>query len=106
MAAAKHALKLEPAAMLYCGLRKDVVWGGWHVPIEGLERVGESRTPAALHELIEAAVVKASNVFESIASGEIVPRPADTDKCVWCDFRDICRVETAALVKIAGGSPS
>lgn len=106
MAAAKRALHLEPAGMLYCGLRKDVVWGGWHAPIEGLERVGESRTPAALNELIEAAIAKASDVFESIASGEIVARPADTDKCVWCDFRDICRVETAALVKIAGGSPS
>jgi hypothetical protein len=106
MAAAKRALHLEPAGMLYCGLRKDVVWGGWHAPIEGLERVGESRTPAALNELIDAAIAKASNVFESIASGEIVARPADKDKCLWCDFRDICRVETARLVKIAGGSPS
>jgi CRISPR/Cas system-associated exonuclease Cas4 (RecB family) len=35
--------------------------------------------------------------FDTIASGAIAPQPADPDKCKWCDFRDICRVETAAI---------
>jgi CRISPR/Cas system-associated exonuclease Cas4 (RecB family) len=49
-----------------------------------------------LHELITRAASTAEYSFEAITSGRIVPQPADTDKCKWCDFRDICRVEVAA----------
>jgi ATP-dependent helicase/DNAse subunit B len=102
LAATQRALGLEPAGMLYCGLRKEVVWDGWHVAIAGLERVGESRTRDGLQELIDAAIGKASQTFEAIVSGEIRARPADEKKCAWCDFRDACRVESMALVRSAG----
>ncbi len=104
LAAAQRAFGLQPAGMLYCGLRKDVVWDGWHAGIPGLGRIGESRTQEGLQELIDAAVATASRVLEAIASGEIAARPADEKKCVWCDFRDMCRVESAALKKL--GAPS
>ena len=102
LAAARRVFGLDPAGMLYCGLRKDVMWGGWHVAIPGLERIGESRTRDGLLELIAAAEAKASEVFESVASGKIAPRPADPRKCVWCDFRDVCRVEAAPRTRAAG----
>jgi hypothetical protein len=102
--AAERAFGLEPAGMLYCGLRKDVEWGGWHAAIRGLERVGESSTKARLRELMDAASAKTVETFDAIASGTIAPRPADTDKCKWCDFRDICRVESAAAIGRAGAS--
>jgi hypothetical protein len=95
--AAERAFGLKPAGMLYCGLRKEVVWGGWHAAIRGLERIGESSTQARLRELMDAASAKAVETFDTIASGTIAPQPADPDKCKWCDFRDICRVETAAV---------
>jgi hypothetical protein len=100
--AAERAFGLKPAGMLYCGLRKEVVWDGWHTAIGGLEQVGESSTAARLRELIDAASGRAAESFDAIASGSIAPRPADTDKCAWCDFRDICRVESAAAIRQAG----
>jgi len=100
--AAERAFSLDPAGMLYCGLRKDVVWGGWHRAIPGLEQVGESSTKERLRELVDAAAAAAVQTFDAITSGSIAPRPADVNKCRWCDFRDICRVESAAAVGRAG----
>jgi ATP-dependent helicase/DNAse subunit B len=80
--------------MLYCGLKKEVEWDGWHLPLPGLEKIGESCTRDRLEELTDAAAATAVAVFESIASGEIDVRPADERKCAWCDYRDICRIDT------------
>jgi ATP-dependent helicase/DNAse subunit B len=102
LAAAQRRFGLNPAGMLYCGLRKEVTWDGWHVPLPGLEEVGESRTREGLQEFIDAAVAKAGEVYESIVSGKIAPQPADTDKCDYCDFADVCRVESAARARGAG----
>ncbi len=93
--AAVKQFGLAPAGMLYCGLRKDVEWGGWHLPLPGLEKIGESCTVARLEELTAAAQQKALDVFASITSGDIEVRPADEKKCAWCDYRDMCRVERA-----------
>jgi RecB family exonuclease len=101
--AAEREFGLAPAGMLYCGLRNKVTWEGWHVPLAGLDAAGESTTPARLRELMNAAAHKAAEVHEAIVSGRIAVAPADRDKCEWCDFRDICRVETAAAARGAGG---
>ncbi len=98
--AAERCLGLKPVGMLYCGLRKEVVWDGWHLPIAGLEGVGESR--GTLEDLTHAAAATAAAVFDAIASGKIAPDPADTHKCAWCDFQDICRVESMARTRTAG----
>jgi hypothetical protein len=88
--------------MLFCGLRKDVTWGGWHRRVPGLEAAGESRTAEALRELILSAQHTAAEAYESITSGRIAPHPADPEKCRWCDYRDICRVESVAATAEAG----
>ena len=48
---------------------------------------------------MEDAESAAVRVHEAITSGDIAVRPTDPQKCQWCDFRDICRVESAALVQ-------
>jgi ATP-dependent helicase/DNAse subunit B len=96
MLAAERALGREPAGMLYCGVKKHVAWGGWHVDIPGMQRMGESRTRAALRELMDEAAVRAAEVYEEIASGNVAVQPLDPDKCGWCEYRDACRVETHA----------
>ena len=101
LAAARKHFGLEPAGMLFCGLRKEVAWGGWHIPLPGLERIGESSTRARLQELMEDALAKAEETFAAITSGRVAPQPADESKCRWCDFRDVCRIETAAGSKAA-----
>ncbi len=96
--AAERCLGLNPVAMFYCGLRKEVVWDGWHLPVEGLE-MGELR--ASLKDLTQEAAETAVKVFDAITSGRIAADPADSTKCVWCDFRDICRVESTARARTA-----
>jgi ATP-dependent helicase/DNAse subunit B len=96
LAAAEKHFGLDPLGMLFCGLRKEVVWDGWHAAVPGLESIGESSTRARLRELMDGAIAKAGDAFAAIASGRIAPRPADESKCKWCDFRDVCRIETTA----------
>jgi hypothetical protein len=100
--AAQKALKLEPAGMLYCGLRKKVSWSGWHLNRPGLQTVGEARTPEALEELIESARSATLEAHEAIVSGRVIAHPRDPDQCKRCDFRDVCRVETLAETLEAG----
>jgi RecB family exonuclease len=99
--AAARQFGLKPAGMLYCGVRKGVVWDGWHVAIPGLEHIGESVTREALDQMTQAAADKAMLAFEAIASGRIAAHPADEKKCAWCDFADICRVETIGAKRAA-----
>ena len=100
--AAERALGLHPVGMLYCGLKKDVSWGGWHVSIPGLERAGESRTPEALRELMDDAGRIAVEAHEAITSGRVSAQPADRGKCRWCDYREACRIETISRETAAG----
>jgi len=94
MLAAERALKLEPAGMLYCGLKKDSTWDGWHLTMPGLEGVGTSCLPDTLRELMDSAARSASDAHHAITSGVIAVKPRDSKKCEWCDYRDACRVET------------
>ena len=97
--AAERFFNLEPAGMFYCALREPIAWEGWHANVPGL-KLGESRTPAALRELITEAEQQAIRTFESIISGNKEVRPADPAKCRHCDYKTICRIESASRVAI------
>jgi len=99
LAAAQRTFGLDPVAMLFCGLKKDVTWDGWHVSIPGLEALGTSSTREFIRTLIDDAESAAGRVHEAIAAGDIAVKPRDPLKCRWCDFCDVCRVESAALVQ-------
>jgi hypothetical protein len=101
LAGAARTFGLDPVAMLFCGLKKHVTWDGWHVSVPGLESLGTACTREVLNQLMEDAESAAIRVYEAIVEGDIAVRPSDPRKCQWCDFRDICRVESAALVKVA-----
>ncbi len=98
--AAERAFGLKPAGMLYCGVKKKVAWEGWHA-IPGLG-VGEACTPERLRELVENAARSALEVHSAILAGRVAVHPADRKKCAWCDYRDICRVETIAIERSGG----
>jgi len=93
LSAAERFFHLKPAGMFYCGLRDKVTWEGWHAGVPGL-RLGESCTPSMLRELIQAAEQKAIEVFARIGAGEKDVHPADRAKCRYCDYNQICRVES------------
>lgn len=99
LAAAARAFGLDPVAMLFCGLKKDVTWDGWHVSVPGLESLGTSTTREVLRGMIDDAESAAVRVHEAITSGDIAVNPRDPLKCRWCDFCDICRVESAVLTE-------
>jgi len=100
LSAAERYFKLKPAGMFYCGLRQSVSWEGWHANIPGL-KLGESR--ASLHELIESAEKTAIEVFESILAGNKEVRPKDREKCRYCDFNAVCRIES--ITKVSRATP-
>jgi len=92
--AAERFFQLEPAGMFYCALRQPIAWEGWHAAIPGL-KLGESRTPAALRELMAEAEQQAIEAHKSILAGNPEVLPADPNKCRFCDYRQICRIESA-----------
>ncbi len=100
--AAQKALGLDPVGMLYCGLRKNVSWSGWHFNRVDLRTVGEARTKEALGELMEGARLATLETHEAILTGRVAPRPKDRDICKRCDFRDICRETTLGEAMEAG----
>ncbi|HTB14688.1 MAG TPA: PD-(D/E)XK nuclease family protein [Bryobacteraceae bacterium] len=90
--AAERYFHFKPVGMFYCGLRQSVTWEGWHTNIPGM-KLGEART--SLRELIDAAENKTIEVHQSILAGNKAVRPADRDKCRYCDYNNICRIESS-----------
>lgn len=99
--AAEKLYKQQPAGMLYCGLRGEVTWDGWHIPVFGWQDVGESWDVEAMRQLMNRALESSTEVATRIAAGEIKPDPADRKKCEWCDFQDLCRIESQTGVTTA-----
>jgi ATP-dependent helicase/DNAse subunit B len=99
--AAHHHLRLRVAGFLFCHVKKEVAWGGWH-RIPDLAAVGERRTAEGLAELAEQARQAVLQAHQEILGGRWEVRPADEQKCGWCEARDVCRVETLARVREAG----
>ncbi len=91
--AAERVFNLAPAGMFYCALREPISWEGWHADVPGLN-LGEWRTADALRELIVEAEQQAIDTFNSIVSGNKEVNPADPSKCRYCDYRNICRIES------------
>ena len=87
--------------LLYAGLRQEVKWDGWRLPLDGLHRTGQAVAPDALREMIEQARERTLEAAVAIHQGRIAPDPADPRLCDYCDFGDICRVESAARVAVA-----
>jgi ATP-dependent helicase/DNAse subunit B len=79
----------DVASMRFAGIRGQVAWRGWE-------------DASRLREVMDKSVATAQNTVFQIREGVIVPDPADTDLCEYCDFRDICRVESAAKVAVSG----
>jgi RecB family exonuclease len=77
--AAERELGLKAAGMEYVGLKRSVEVVGWSAPL-----------PEAF---LTDAIAKTLRVVEEIRSGRIEAEPANPDRCRYCDFRDVCRIE-------------
>jgi ATP-dependent helicase/DNAse subunit B len=77
--AAEELFGVKPTGMFYVGLKGGVVYAGWREIPEGwLERKKQQTL----------------QVVAEIRAGRVESTPADPDKCRYCEFRDVCRVET------------
>ncbi len=97
--AAREQLGLETIAMMYVAVREDKRFGWGQVP-----GVDLSLKPMP-ERWVEDARERAVGYLGTYLSGDVRANPTVASECVWCDFKNGCRVEqTAALVMIAGGS--
>jgi ATP-dependent helicase/DNAse subunit B len=76
--AAEEFFGVKAAGMFYVGLKGGVVYAGWkEIPEGWLERKKQQTL----------------QVVAEIRSGRVDAAPANPDKCRYCEFRDVCRVE-------------
>jgi ATP-dependent helicase/DNAse subunit B len=89
--AAERHFGLEPAGMFYIGLRGAVQYSGWSrvadPPVDAVP-MDNSWTANARRATLDAVA--------QIRAGRIEPDPSDRDRCRYCDFADVCRIETVA----------
>jgi len=86
--------------MVYLAIRegKPVGWGA--VPGADFEL---NEMPA---NWIESARERSIARLQSFLAGDVHPEPHAADDCIWCDYRNACRVQqTTELIQIgaAGG---
>jgi ATP-dependent helicase/DNAse subunit B len=106
LAAVERLFGLEPAAMVYCGLKREAACEGWRCGVPELPATVTDCAPDVLRGVIDQALTRAAESAANIRAGEIAAAPSDPDKCRYCDFADICRVETvpARVVTAAEGT--
>jgi RecB family exonuclease len=96
MLAAERSFGRRPAGMFYCGLRGGVKWAGWS---DDSMLMAKPIPPDWLQQATETTL----RVVHEIRAGRLAPDPADPEQCSRCDYRDVCRLDTAAAV-VAGGA--
>jgi putative RecB family exonuclease len=88
---AERAFGVQPAGMFYVGLKGGVVYAEWQAG--GLP-----------HDWREDAKDRTLRVVGEIRAGRVDAAPANADKCRYCDYRDVCRVEAGAAAAVAEGA--
>lgn len=97
--AAERAFNLRPAGMYYCSVRGAVEYAGWG---ERFDWPGKIFIEAATPEWLQNAIERSNQAALDISSGRISPSPADLSLCRRCDYKDVCRFESAAAVLAEG----
>jgi RecB family exonuclease len=88
--AAERVFGVRVAAMHYVALKGGIEEIGWVTPFpEGF---------------FERAVEKTARAVEEIRSGRVEVAPANADKCRFCDFSDVCRVQAREAAALAEGA--
>ena len=87
--AAEEFFGVKAAGMFYVGLKGGVEYAGWsEIPEGWLERKKEQTL----------------QVVAEIRAGRVDAAPANPDKCRYCEFRDVCRVEVGGAEALAEGA--
>jgi RecB family exonuclease len=86
--AAEQVFGARAAGVFYVGLRTGLVYAGWsESPLLDAAPMPE--------QWLDRTRDRALEIVRHIREGHIAIHPAEPDKCIWCDARDLCRVELA-----------
>jgi ATP-dependent helicase/DNAse subunit B len=97
--AAERYFHVKPEGMYYIGLKGGIVYAGW-----ANEQVGEVPGEPLSPEWIERTEERTLRIVDEIRNGRVAVAPADPDSCRFCDYRDVCRVETRQAAVRAEGA--
>ena len=87
--AAEQYFGVSAAGMFYVGIKGGVEYAGWkEIPEGWLERKKEQTL----------------QVVAEIRAGRVESTPAKPDKCRYCEFRDVCRIEVGEAEALAEGA--
>ena len=87
--AAEQYFGVSAAGMFYVGIKGGVEYAGWkEIPEGWLERKKEQTL----------------QVVAEIRAGRVESMPAKPDKCRYCEFRDVCRIEVGEAEALAEGA--
>ena len=95
--AAEEFFHVHPAGMFFIGLKAGVVYEGWSAD-------GLLEAETLPQGWLEAARERTLRAVEEIRAGRVEPAPADPDKCRFCDYRDVCRVDSRQAEVLAEGA--
>jgi ATP-dependent helicase/DNAse subunit B len=92
-----------PGGMVYFGFKRSVGFDGW--VLAGIyNQLNLNRSQEEINAVIAQAKEVALQAVSGIREGRIGPKPADTEKCDYCEFANVCRVETTVAAITAGGA--
>jgi hypothetical protein len=88
--------------MVYYGIRQEPSLQGWRCGVPELPRTVTDCVPEEFQRVIGTALERSREAAAKIRAGRFDVAPADAGKCRYCEFADICRVETAPAQIAAG----
>jgi RecB family exonuclease len=95
--AAEKVFGVKPAGMFFVGLKGAVKYVGW----SDTALAGSDPLPENWQDSTHDAVMR---MVAEIRQGRMAPCPADSDRCRYCDARDICRIEARQPAAAAEGA--
>ena len=88
--AAERQFGLNPAGMFFVGIKGGIKYAGWSQgSAPGFEQLQARAFPENWLAQTKERILRA---LAEIRGGRVEPRPADTEKCRFCDYGDVCRV--------------
>lgn len=94
--AVREQRNLNPVAVIFWGVREDKLHGWGAIPHSDIPLL-----PIPQNWMADAKARTVERIT-SFLGGQVRAHPEDAGDCIWCDYRDACRVEQGALVRIGG----
>ena len=100
--AAGRVFGVRPSGMFFVGLKGGVVYAGWRTE-QGTALPHLEGEPLP-RDWMEKAAGRTQAAADEIRAGRTAPHPADVNRCRYCDYRDVCRVEVRRQEPVEEGA--